>query len=202
VRLLLDLGGVVIKTPFEMLEVIGGPSWTGPFAPEADPQWRAMQLQEITEREYWSRRAREYFAGDDSAHEDPVRDLMRALLDHSEEEVVRPEMADFLETVNRPAVLTNDLSHFHPPEWIERMTILRLFDPLIDLSSEPYLKPDPRAFEIALQRLGEEAGNVLFVDDQPNNLRGAEEVGMDTVWFDVTDVVGSIERIRKALIGG
>lgn len=193
-RLLLDLGGVVIRTPFEMLSTIGNPGWTGPFDPVADPMWQAMQRGEMLERDYWAQRAREFFNG-----EDPVRALMDALLDHSEEEVIRPEMAGFLDEVERPAALTNDMSRFHGQAWVERMTILRRFDPLIDLSFEKALKPDPKAFEIALKRLGEEPGNVLFVDDQRQNLAGAEAVGMGTEWFDVTDVAGSITRIRRAM---
>jgi putative hydrolase of the HAD superfamily len=193
-RLLLDLGGVVIRTPFEMLHVVGSPTWRGPFDPGADELWRAMQRGEITERDYWDKQARSLFDG-----ADPVRELMRVLLDQPEDEVVRPEMASFLEEVDRPAVLTNDMSRFHPPEWVARMTILRRFDPLIDLSVEDVLKPDPRAFELALSRLGEAPGDVLFVDDQPGNLAGADAVGMRTEWFDVTAVESSIGRVRQAL---
>lgn len=201
-RLLLDLGGVVIKTPFEMLEVLGNPSWHGPFDPGADQLWQAMQRQEITERQYWNNRALEFFDEGSSEDGDPMRELFRVLLDHPEEQVVRPEMAAFLEEVDRPAILTNDMSRFHTPEWTEAMTIFRRFDALIDLSHEPYLKPDPRAFELAIERLDVAPDEVLFVDDQPNNLAGAASVGMRTEWFDVTDVAGSIFRIRKALANG
>ncbi|MGH9117759.1 MAG: HAD family hydrolase [Acidimicrobiales bacterium] len=195
-RLLPDLGGVVIRTPFEMLDAVGSPGWRGPFDPGGDDLWQAMQRGEITERDYWDRRARELFDG-----ADPVRDLMRVLLDRPEDDVVRPEMAAFLEEIDRPAVLTNDMSRFHPPEWVAQMTILRRFDPLIDLSGGDVLKPDPRAFEVALERLGAEAGAVLFVNDQPGNLSGAAAVGMPTVWFDVTAVDESIDRIRAAVDG-
>ncbi|MGH9246496.1 MAG: HAD-IA family hydrolase [Acidimicrobiales bacterium] len=197
-RLLLDFGGVVIRTPFEMLHVLGGeePGWRGPFDPDADALWRAMQRGDITERAYWDQRAGELF---DGVYADPVRELMRVLLDRPETEVVRPEMAIFLDEIERPAVLTNDLSRFHPPAWVARMTILRRFDPLIDLSEVGVLKPDRRAFDVALERVGDEPAHVLFVDDQPRNLAGAEAVGMRTEWFDVTDVSGSIARIQARL---
>ncbi|MGQ0848393.1 MAG: HAD-IA family hydrolase [Actinomycetota bacterium] len=195
-RLLLDLGGVVIRTPFEMLSWIGSPPWHGPFDPDADPLWQKMQRLQITERDYWEKRAREVFEGDD-----PVKELFRVVLDHAEEEVVRPEMIGLLAKVDRPASLTNDMARFHSPEWVARMTILSRFEPLIDLSHKPFLKPDPKAFEFALATLGHRAEDVLFVDDQPNNLVGASAVGMRTVWFDVTDVAGSIERIEVALDG-
>ena len=61
------MGGVVVRTPFEMLRrverVCGAPDhaldWAGPFDPTADPLWQELQRSEITEREYWHRRAAE-----------------------------------------------------------------------------------------------------------------------------------------------
>ncbi len=196
-KLMLDLGGVVIRTPFEMLAHVGDPPWRGPFDPERDHLWLALQRSEITERDYWRTRARELHQGEDS-----LREFFRQVLDHPEEIVVCPEIAQFLAEVESPAALTNDMSAFHSEEWVERMTLLRRFDPLIDLSAEPYLKPDPRAFDYALSELGLSADEVLFVDDQPFNLRGAEAVGMRTEWFDVTDVDGSIVRTKKAMDDG
>lgn len=193
-KLLLDLGGVVIRTPFEMLHHLGHPPWTGPFDPASDPLWRCLQRQEITERDYWRARADELGTGS-------LREMFRQALDHSESEVVRPEIAKLVAEVAAPAALTNDMSAFHSREWIDRMTVLKCFDPLIDLSDKPFLKPEPAAFEFALELLGCPADSVLFVDDQPFNLLGAEEVGMRTCWFDVTDVTGSIIRIREELDG-
>jgi putative hydrolase of the HAD superfamily len=202
-RLLFDLGGVVIRTPFEMLAKIGHPEWSGPFNPDGDELWQAMQRHEITERDYWYRRARQHVPDPAIDDEEALKQMFRDLLDHPEEEVVRPEVAELLDTVDRPAALTNDMAYFHSPQWVERMTVLRRFDPLIDLSHEPFLKPDRRAFALALGRMGAaDAGGVLFIDDQPKNLEGAREMGMATVWFDVRDVPGSVERIRRELNGG
>jgi putative hydrolase of the HAD superfamily len=96
-------------------------------------------------------------------------------------------------------ILTNDLSHFHPPAWIARITVLGRVDHLIDLSSTDYLKPDPRAFEVALATLGCKAEDVLFVDDQPFNLTGSIAAGIDSVQFDVTDPVASVAEVRVQL---
>ena len=62
------------------------------------------------------------------------------------------------------------------------------------------LKPDPRAYEAALTALGDpDPATVVFVDDQQDNLRGAEECGMVTVLFDPVDVPGSVARVEEAL---
>lgn len=193
-RLLLDVGGVVIKTPFELLDAVGSPPWFGPFDPEADALWRQMQAGAITERQYWDRRSAELFDGPD-----PVTSLMRAVFDRPEREVVRPEIVDLLEHVERPAALTNDLARFHDADWIARVPIVGRFEPLIDLSFEGVLKPAPEAFALACERLESEPGDVLFVDDQPTNVAGAAAVGMRTVWFDVTDPGRSADEIREAM---
>jgi putative hydrolase of the HAD superfamily len=98
------------------------------------------------------------------------------------------------------AILTNDLAAFHGPEWMERVTVLGEIDVVIDGSVTHVLKPDPRAYEAALTALGDpDPGSVVFVDDQRGNLRGAEQCGLVTVWFDPVDVEGSVARVQAAL---
>jgi putative hydrolase of the HAD superfamily len=194
VRLLLDFGGVVIRTPFELLDGVGGPPWFGPFDPDRDPLWTAQQRGEITEREYWGRRAAELFSGPE-----PVGRLMQAVFDRPEADVVRPEMASLIARIERPAVLTNDLARFHDEAWIASMGILERLDPVVDLSFTGVLKPASGAFAIACERLGESPASVLFVDDQPANVAGAVRFGMRALWFDVADPAGIAARIEEAL---
>ncbi len=44
-------------------------------------------------------------------------------------------------------------------------------------------KPDPRAFEHAARTLGRAPGECLFVDDRPENVAGAEKVGLTALRF-------------------
>lgn len=194
-RLLLDFGGVVIRTPFENRHRLGSPPWYGPFDPDADPLWTAMQRGEITEREHWYRRAAEAFP----ESEDPVRSMMSALFAPPSSEVRRPEITTLIAEVDRPAVLTNDLGRFHDTDWLESMGLAATFDPLIDLSYTGHLKPAAAAYEHAVGVLDEKPGDIVFVDDQPGNVDGALAFGMRAVWFDVTDPAGSVERIRSQL---
>ena len=65
--LILDFGGVISRTLFETHDLseaaLGLPpgtlTWRGPFDPSTDPLWRAMQANEISERDYWTTRTRE-----------------------------------------------------------------------------------------------------------------------------------------------
>ena len=65
--LILDFGGVISRTLFETHALsesalglaAGTLTWQGPFAPEADALWQAMQADQISERDYWMQRTRE-----------------------------------------------------------------------------------------------------------------------------------------------
>jgi putative hydrolase of the HAD superfamily len=97
-------------------------------------------------------------------------------------------------------VLTNDLGAFHGPEWRDGISILGEVDCIVDGSVTGFLKPDPRAYLAALEALGHaEARDVVFVDDQLGNVRGAEAIGITAVRFDPTDTAASFAQIEAAI---
>jgi putative hydrolase of the HAD superfamily len=207
--LVLDFGGPVLRTPFELLRggerrsglAAGTLDWTGPFDPRLDDAWRAMQAGDMTERDYWMRRSEQFaeLTGRDSS----FRGLMDVLFDADEAELVRPEALAAIAAAHERglavAVLTNDMRAFHGDEWVARMRVLDMIDVVVDGSVEHVLKPDPRIYRLALDRLAVPARDCLFVDDQPGNIEGARHVGMQTVWFDVTDPSGSYDSVLQML---
>ena len=209
--LVLDFGGPVLRTPFELLRggerraglAAGTLGWTGPFDPDADPDWRRLQRGDITERDYWQARAEEFSALTGRAA--TFRGLMDTLFAGSEDELVRPEAVMAIAEARRAglatAVLTNDMRAFHGDEWVSRMSVLRSFDVVVDGSVEHVLKPDPRIYRLAVDRLGVAAEGCLFVDDQPGNVAGAEAVGMTAAWFDVTRPTDSFTAVLATLLG-
>jgi len=200
------MGGPVCRTPFEMApsleRVTGAPvgafAWTGPFDPSSDALWQRMQAGEITEREYWHIRAREAapYTGDDS-----VRALFqRAFADPDES--IRPEAMDFLAQCRRAGlrtgILTNDMKDFNEPGWSDRVPFVQAVDFVVDGSITGVLKPDPRAYRIAIETMGLAPEEIVMIDDQPFNVEGAAGVGLRTSWFDVTDPIGSYARAATA----
>jgi putative hydrolase of the HAD superfamily len=159
-----------------------------------------MQAGEITERDYWHERARE--AGDAVGESWTMRELVAAL-EASEDEFVRPEGRAALEAARAAgipvAMLTNDLEAFHGDAWFPTLTLAPLFDVVVDGSLTGFLKPHPRAYALALEALGLEAREALFVDDQPRNAEGAEAVGLRAVKFDVTKPADSFARALAEL---
>jgi putative hydrolase of the HAD superfamily len=206
--LLLDFGGVVLRTPFELvpafLERNGHDRsllpWRGPFDLGGDPLFAQVLDGSLAEREYWRIRAEGVAALVGTDYPYPP---LHAVFEQEEPDLIRPEWVELVaeeQASGRPvAILTNDLTHFHPQSWVDGISILRRVDHLIDLSHTDFRKPDRRGFELAAAMLGVPATAILFVDDQPVNLAGAAEVGMPYVRFDPTDVAASMAGVRAWL---
>ncbi|HYW76502.1 MAG TPA: HAD-IA family hydrolase [Gammaproteobacteria bacterium] len=194
--LILDFGGVVTKTLFETHAHTeqelglkpGTLQWRGPFDPQSDPLWRSMLRHEITERDYWLTRAREVgrLLGENW---DSMQDLVRRARGHRPQAIIRPEAEAAVRAVHESgaklAILSNELDLFYGADFRERMPILPFFDTIVDATYTGVLKPDPRAYALVLEAVGEAPGDCVFVDDQQRNIDGAVAVGLRTVRFDV-----------------
>ena len=58
---------------------------------------------------------------------------------------------------------------------------------------EKVMKPDHRIFELALDRFGIKAEETVFIDDNPNNVKAANELGIHGILFQ------SREQLEKEL---
>ncbi|HLZ99407.1 MAG TPA: HAD-IA family hydrolase [Steroidobacteraceae bacterium] len=208
--LLLDFGSVISVSPFEshrnterLLNLPAGSlTWLGPLDPATDPLWSAMQRDEITERDYWAKRAREIGVAAGEADWDMATMLSR--LRHTDpNDAVRPEMRRLIRKARaggmRVGVLSNEFELFYGPDMLERIDVLREMDAIVDATHTKILKPDPRAYALALQALQLPAHEVLFVDDQFRNVAGAVRAGLQTQFFDLRDVAGNIAAIAARL---
>lgn len=210
--LLLDFGGVCIPHPFEMpqllADTLGVPvevvTWAGPSDPAADPLWQRQQAGELTERQYWAVRAAEVGRAVDGTDWSLPQFMQRFHETVDGNRLIRPEavaMVDAAEAAGvQVAVLTNDLRYFAGDRFIEENTFLARCRPIVDASVNGVLKPDPGAYALALEALGNPSpGDVLFVDDQPANAAGGRTAGLAVVHFDITDPHRSWWRVAEAL---
>jgi epoxide hydrolase-like predicted phosphatase len=70
------------------------------------------------------------------------------------------------------------------------------FDLVIISGEEGIVKPDPRIFRLAAQRLGVPIGDCLFVDDFVENIQGARAAGMQTLHFAPPEsVIAELKRL-------
>ena len=58
-----------------------------------------------------------------------------------------------------------------------------MFDVLVFSCVEGVIKPERRIYKITLERLGLKAGQAVFIDDRQDYIRGAEDVGLNTILF-------------------
>ena len=208
--LLLDLGGVCVLSPVELhpkaeatLGLAPGTlDWRGPLDPDTDELWQAMVIGDgLTEREYWHRRSAEIgrLAGRDLS----LRDYMTIIYTPPTDAMIRPEASVVAKAALAAgygvSALTNDLRAFHGPEWHTNIGFFDLLDHLADCSDTDILKPDPRAYERAADIVGVPPQRMLFVDDQPLNIAGAEAFGMQVHWFDVANAARSWQQVSDRL---
>jgi glucose-1-phosphatase len=57
------------------------------------------------------------------------------------------------------------------------------FDTMVISGEVGMAKPDPRIFKLALDRLGVEAQQAIFIDDMQRNVEGARQAGLQAIRF-------------------
>ena len=88
---------------------------------------------------------------------------------------------------------------------IDALGIAPLFDTIVISGNEGVEKPDPRIFELALERCGAVAAESIFVGDHPQaDIAGAKNAGLMPVWvrkdyWEVPEGVARIERVSEVL---
>lgn len=208
--LVLDFGGVISRTLFETHDLseasLGLPpgtlSWRGPFDPESDALWQAMQADQITERDYWM--ARTQSVGRLLGEEwNDMQTFVQRARGTDVAAVIRPEAIAAVHQAKaagcKLAVLSNELDLFYGASFRERLSLLQSFDVVIDATYTGILKPDRRAYVLCTEALGLSAADCVLVDDQRRNVIGAMNMGWQTVHFDVTHPADSYQRALDLL---
>jgi len=73
----------------------------------------------------------------------------------------------------------------------QRWNFADAFDTLIISAEEGIMKPDAGAYQIALERIGVEPAQAVFIDDFQHNIDGAKDIGMHGILFKSPDQVKS-----------
>ena len=100
------------------------------------------------------------------------------------DEKINQEVVDLITTLTgrcRLGIVSN-----HPPgleEWLAEWHILGLFDTVVSSGEVGVAKPDRKIFRIALERLGIEPSEALFIDDAEEHVQAARSMGMTVHHF-------------------
>ena len=154
-----------------------------------------LERGEISEDEFLRRLAAglEPFLGH-RPHLHRFRETFYGALDPNEEMIEL--MQELKESGLRMAMLTNNVREWEPL-WRSMLPVDEIFETIVDSAFVGCRKPEPRIYELTLERLGLPAEACLFVDDLATNCDGAEAVGMRPVHF--RDNEQAVAEIRAAL---
>jgi putative hydrolase of the HAD superfamily len=96
----------------------------------------------------------------------------------------------------RMAICTNNVREWEPL-WRPKLPVDEIFDVVVDSGFVGTRKPEPRIYEITLERLGIAAPAALLVDDVEVNCAAARELGLGAVRFHSTEQ--AVDEIEAAL---
>ena len=85
-------------------------------------------------------------------------------------------------------------------EFLRRFPVYRLFDGEVVSCEEGTVKPEPRIYEILLERYALNPAETLFIDDRQANIEAAERLGIHGHLFDSHDPQKTCDELRKALL--
>ena len=74
--------------------------------------------------------------------------------------------------------------------------VLDLMEDMVISGIEKVMKPDPKIFQLALQRFGIKAEETAFIDDNPNNVAAANALGITGILFEGKD---KLEKVIEML---
>ncbi len=84
-------------------------------------------------------------------------------------------------------------------EVLRRLGLLDLFDGVVISAEVGLLKPDPRIYHLALERLRVPPEAAAFVDDLPENVQAARELGLYGIHF--RDTMETLQQLQEWLNG-
>ena len=111
-----------------------------------------------------------------------------------------PGMEEFVKELKAKGYRVFGLSNWS----VETFALVRPVYPVLDLMEdmvisgiEKVMKPDHRIFELALKRFGIKAEETVFIDDNPNNVKAACEVGIKGILFKSREQLASFLQLEE-----
>jgi putative hydrolase of the HAD superfamily len=200
--LLFDIGEVVSAAPWRALDQVAaatGRSFEhrGPDDPDHDPLWQRYLAGELSYVGYWAELAT-------AAGYDDWKDLYRDVGRLPVEQYADPDAADLIAEVHaaglKVGALTNEGAAINGMGFFETVPAMAMFDTFVDAAEFGEKKPAPESYLRAAEALGLDPGEIVFLDDTPVCVWGADEVGMHGVLVDPADRRPAFDHVRE-LVG-
>lgn len=190
-----DLGGVIVRTEYQTprqklaerlgmeyddLSRIVFDSDTGLQASigtiTSEQHWESVMKRLKRSAEEMTAIREEFFAGD----------------------IVDRQLLEFLRSLRgkiQTGLISNAWSDLR--EYLRREKMIDAFDHIIISAEVGVAKPDPKIFQIALEKAGVSPSEAVFVDDFYVNIEGCEKVGMQGIHF--KDAPSTLQQLKQLL---
>jgi len=191
-----DLGGVIVRTEFQ-----------APRQRLADRF--GMEYEDLVTLVFESQSAAKASLGLISEDEQWAAVTRRLNLPGSEAPSIRDEffagdvtdlsLLNFMRGLRKQykvGLISNAWSGLRP--WIIDKKFDDAFDAMIISAEVGVMKPDPRIYQVALEKLGVAPAEAVFLDDFPANVTGARAVGMQAIHF--VQPEQALDELRKLLV--
>ena len=185
-----DFGGVITSSPFEAFnryeqqrgipkDFIRGVNAVNP----RDNAWAKFESSRISVDEFNTAFLEETTV---AGHAIPGQDVIPLLGG-----TIRPNMVAVLKRCKdsyQVTCLTNNADAGSGPGMAaseerarEMAEVMQIFDLVIESSKEGIRKPDPEIYQLACERMGVDAKEIVYLDDLGINLKPAKALGMTTI---------------------
>lgn len=190
-----DLGGVIVRTEFQ-----------APRQKLADRL--GIDYDDLSKLIFDSESSVRASTGELSSEEHWISVIQRLKQPDSERQTIRDEffagdivdrtLVEYIRSLRgkyKTGLISNAWSDLR--DFILREKFADAFDEMIISAEVRAMKPDPKIFQIALERFGVKPKEAVFVDDFYANIEGCEKVGMKGVHF--KDAESTLEQLKKLL---
>jgi len=205
--ILFDFGGVFTPSPFHVAEALGAELGAepgrvleivfGPYHEDTDHPWHRLERGEIPLLE--ARDAIVALGRAEGVEADPFQLFARMAGGGGAREAMVDRARRLLAAGFRTALVTNNAHEFRD-SWRRLVPADELFEVIVDSSEVGMRKPDPRIFELTLERLGgippEQA---VFLDDAASNVAAAERLGIRSILVtpDLADALAALDALLE-----
>jgi epoxide hydrolase-like predicted phosphatase len=203
-----DFGGVFTPSPFAALRAwhvekeldpaAGVQAVFGPYDQDTDHPWHRLERGEIS---LTAAAAQIKAEAAERGLDLDLFAMFRAMGQSADG--VRTEMVEKARELRaagyRTALVTNNIREFSNG-WRAMIPAGEMFDVIVDSSAVGIRKPDHRIYRMALQQLGVEPEESVFLDDAPGNVEAARALGMHGILVE-DDHTGALAELDRLLTG-
>ena len=155
-------------------------------------EWQQARIGALTSRDYWGRVQRGLGV---------PGELEAFLAELFDGEVLNPTivaLTEILRSRYKIGLLSNALDDLET-QLADRWQVAQLFDVVINSARVGVAKPNPRAFQLALEALDCQHEEVVFIDDKLRNIIAAQAFGIPSIHYTTAPLLLKALLKRKLL---